>query len=280
MALLTPEERKNFEETMFSNNTRIEKKRQRYNMGSNLTTAQEKCFDPQDSTLTFVDREDELDYKALMSCGHAVTPTSLTNWCRRLLDEGESKWVCGQNGCNIEWSYAEVCKMALLTPKEKEEFENKIISNAMRLYSDTRICPGCKSSVGRTDQSNLNVQKCEFCWQCLRKWKGPAPRSDCCGNPGCSNESLETLKNCPDINLKYVEGVSACPSIRACPTCGILLERDKKRCKNITCPRCKTEFCFVCLRLTEECLPTSDYYTQCVSGVAPRQTSIPVWQKK
>ncbi|KAK2899867.1 hypothetical protein Q8A73_012996 [Channa argus] len=179
-------------------------------MGSNLTATQEKCYDPQDSTFTFVDREDEMDFlcegfqsrRALMSCGHAVTPMSLTNWCRRLLKE------------------------------------------------------------------------------CLRKWKGPAPRSDRCGNPGCTNESLETLQNCPDINLKYVEGVTACPSIRACPTCGILLERDKKRCKNITCPRCKIKFCFVCLKLTEECLPTSDYYIQCASGVAPRQASLPVWQKK
>ncbi|XP_067378766.1 probable E3 ubiquitin-protein ligase RNF144A-A [Channa argus] len=267
-------------------------------MGSNLTATQEKCYDPQDSTFTFVDREDEMDFlcegfqsrRALMSCGHAVTPMSLTNWCRRLLKEGESRFVCGQSGCNVEWSYAEVCKMALLTTKEMEYFEKNIIFNAMRQCSDTKICPECKSSVERMDISNLNV-RCtvcilkkgeiyEFCWQCLRKWKGPAPRSDRCGNPGCTNESLETLQNCPDINLKYVEGVTACPSIRACPTCGILLERDKKRCKNITCPRCKIKFCFVCLKLTEECLPTSDYYIQCASGVAPRQASLPVWQKK
>ncbi|GLD58491.1 probable E3 ubiquitin-protein ligase ARI8, partial [Lates japonicus] len=64
-------------------------------MYSYLTAGREKCYDPRDSTLIFVDREDELDFlcegfrsrRALMSCGHAVTPMSLTNWCRRLLEQ-------------------------------------------------------------------------------------------------------------------------------------------------------------------------------------------------
>lgn len=118
-----------------------------------------------------------------------------------------------------------------------------------------------------------------FCWQCLRKWKGPYPRSDCCENYGCNN-LLETLKNCPDIVFDNVTGVTGCPSIRACPTCGLLVEHDKTKCKNITCLRCKLEFCFVCLKLTNDCqvLKSQSHFSFCYSGVAPRQTSIPVWQ--
>ncbi|XP_063320239.1 uncharacterized protein LOC134618662 isoform X2 [Pelmatolapia mariae] len=60
-----------------------------------VPTKQEKCYDPHDPTLKFVDKEDDLDFlcegfkslRAQMSCGHVVTPTSLTNWCRRLLDQ-------------------------------------------------------------------------------------------------------------------------------------------------------------------------------------------------
>ncbi|XP_039996360.1 probable E3 ubiquitin-protein ligase ARI8 [Xiphias gladius] len=201
----------------------------------------EKCYDPRDTTLRFVDREDELDFlcegfksrRALMSCGHAVTPMSLTNWCRRLLNQ----------------------------------------------------CPGCRSSMVRKVESNLNV-RCpvctrnkgktyEFCWQCLREWKGPAPRSDRCQNEGCFNDTVKLLNACPDIIFESVKGVSGCPSIRACPTCGLLVEHNKKKCKNIICPQCMVEFCFVCLKLTEKC----QSYFSCSSGVAPRQTSIPVWKK-
>lgn len=63
--------------------------------GRSLTTEREKCYDPRDRTLTFVNGDDDLDFlcenfkslRAKMSCGHAVTPMSLTNWCRRLLDQ-------------------------------------------------------------------------------------------------------------------------------------------------------------------------------------------------
>ncbi|XP_067378744.1 uncharacterized protein [Channa argus] len=229
-------------------------------MGSHLTTTQEKCYDPRDSTLTFVDREDELDFlcegfqsrRALMSCGHAVTPMSLTNWCRRLLDEGKSRFVCGQSGCNVEWPYAEVCKMALLTPEEMKYFKKAMASNSTSGYFETKR-------------------------QCLRERMRQNPHSHHYGN---TKESLKTLRSCADITPKCVRGFTACPSIRACPTCGILLHYDNTMCKNVTCPRCKVKFCFVCLKLTTECMKTSQNYMNCLSGVAPRQTSIPVWQKK
>ncbi|KAK2863048.1 hypothetical protein Q5P01_002581 [Channa striata] len=225
--------------------------------------------------------------RALMSCGHAVTPMSLTNWCRRLLEQGESRFVCGQSGCDVEWPFTEVCKMALLTPEEKEYFEKNMASNAAR--GSTKLCPGCQSPVVRQNQSVLNVhctvctanrgQIFEFCWQCLREWKGPAPRSDQCGNFGCCNESLKTLQTCPDAVSESVEWVTGCPSIRACPTCGIMLYHENHQAKHVVCPRCKVEFCFACLKLSDDCLRTSDEYIRCFDGVAPRQTSIPVWQR-
>ncbi|KAK2863047.1 hypothetical protein Q5P01_002580 [Channa striata] len=249
--------------------------------------AKEKCYNPHDPTLKFVDADDDLDFlcedfqsrRALMSCGHAVTPMSLTNWCRRLLDEGKSTFVCGQSGCDVEWPFTEVCKMALLTPKEKKYFEKTMAFNAAR--GSTKLCPKCKSSVTRKNPSNLRVsctvcptnkrRTYKFCWQCLREWKAPASRSDHCGNDGCTNESLKTLKTCPNIIFHTVQGRTPCPSIRACPTCGILLQHDDKSCEKVTCLRCKVRFCFLCLK--QKCL-------MCKSGVAPRQTTIPVWKKK
>ncbi|XP_062300436.1 uncharacterized protein LOC134005529 [Scomber scombrus] len=251
---------------------------------SNLTN-EEKCYNPKDSTLRFVDREDEMDFlyidykslRALMSCGHSVTPMSLTDWCRRLLDQGKSRFVCGQADCNAEWSFEEVRKMALLTPEEMKEFQKKMFNNS-------KDCPGCNSSVERADLNNLSVlcsvctaekkKVYRFCWQCLREWKGPAPRSDRCDNDDCINEPLETLRKCPEIPFKDVKGVTSCPCIRACPTCGLLVEHSSKGCKNIICHQCHVEFCFVCLKVTVECSVARS------CSVAPRQTSIPVWQRR
>lgn len=260
-----------------------------------MNSKPEKCYN---STFECVDKEDEFDFecegftspRARMSCGHVVTPTSLTNYCKYLLEKGESTFVCAQFGCNVEWPYEEVRKMALLTLEEKEYFERTMAVNAFKAYFDSKLCPGCKYSVTRKDESNLSVrcQMCtatkgrtyEFCWQCLREWKGPQPRTDRCDNEGCCNEALKTLRDCPYAVFENVKGITQCPSIRACPTCGILVEHTGKRCKNISCRQCKVEFCFVCLKITTECRKVMpDYYGPCSSGIAPRQTSIPIWQR-
>lgn len=151
-------------------------------------------------------------------------------------------------------------------------------------------CPQCKTHVERKDLSNLCVQcivctdeqkkPYQFCWQCQRKWKGPGPRSNRCDNTGCTNRDLQLLQTCQTVSLPDVEGVTSCPSVRACPVCGTKVEHNQMNCKNVICPRCHMEFCFVCLKLKRECCQTSSPYRICPSGVAPRQTSIPVWQKK
>ncbi|XP_024866334.1 potential E3 ubiquitin-protein ligase ariadne-2-like [Kryptolebias marmoratus] len=251
-------------------------------------SAPQKCYNPNDSTFTFVDREDELDFlcegfsslRAQMSCGHAVTPMSLTNWCLKQLEQGESKFVCGQFGCGAKWSYKEVCKMALLTPEEQKHFKKTMAKNADK----RRKCPECKSPAVRQSENNLCVrcQVCtakkghiyEFCWQCLREWKGPKPRSDRCENIGCCNSALETLKTCPEITTGHLKG---CPSIRACPTCGSLLEHKLTGCRQIECSRCKFDFCFVCLKTYAECIRTRRLSASYPCCVAPRQTSTTVW---
>ncbi|XP_060887079.1 uncharacterized protein DDB_G0292642-like isoform X2 [Labrus mixtus] len=240
---------------------------------------EEKNYDPLDTTLKFVNRddldptfsEDSDGLRAEMSCGHAVGPDYLTDWCLNQLKE-------------------EVCKMAALTVKEMEYFEETIPRLAAAKFCEIKPCPKCRTYVERTDLSNLCVH-CTictadqkkiyyFCWQCQRKWKGPGPRSDRCENDGCINKDLQLLQTCKTISLPAVEGVTDCPSVRACPTCGLSVEHNSQYCKNINCPRCHIEFCFVCLKLKLECKKTSSPYKICPSGVAPRQTSIPVWQRK
>ncbi|XP_038126320.1 uncharacterized protein DDB_G0292642-like [Cyprinodon tularosa] len=261
-----------------------------------------KQYDPLDQTLKFVNREDEVvpgssdssSLRAEMSCGHAVTPDSLTIWCKNLLKQGQNKFRCpavveGTKQCNKLWSYQEVRRLADLNVDEMLYFEQEMANLSVSEYCEVQSCPKCKTSVEREDPSNLCVQcvVCtadqkeiyQFCWQCLRDWKGPGPRSDRCDNADCINRDLQLLQTCKFISLPDVVGVSSCPSVRACPVCGAKVEHDQKYCKNVTCPRCQTTFCFVCLKLKTECIKTSSPYEMCRSGVAPRQTYIPVWRK-
>uniref|UniRef100_A0A672J4C9 RING-type domain-containing protein n=1 Tax=Salarias fasciatus TaxID=181472 RepID=A0A672J4C9_SALFA len=258
----------------------------------------EKRYDPRDTTLKFVNRPDDLDplRKAEMSCGHAVTPESLTGWCCSLLDQGQYKFKCPalKDGtllkCGAVWSYQEVRRLAVLTAEEMQYFEENIARMAAAEYCEFKSVR-CLKPVWeqRMDLTNLCVQctVCtadkkkvyQFCWQCSKPWKGTAPTADRCANEGCVNHDLELLKNCKLIDLRDVQGVTDCPSIRACPTCGQRVEHDKTGCKTILCPFCQIEFCFVCLKLTSECLKTSTHFQKCSAGVAPKQTSIPMWRR-
>ncbi|KAM4611592.1 uncharacterized protein ACJ7VT_012264 [Polymixia lowei] len=200
-----------------------------------MTTGEQKSYDRRDRTLIFVDGDDQLDFeveefqspRAAMSCGHAVTPMSLTKYCRWLLDKGDCTFVCPlrkdpNTDCDAKWPYTEVRKMALLTPEEMKYFELTVARNAARKHSEIKPCPGCKSSVVRKTPSDLSVhctvctanrrKKYLFCWQCLREWKGPAPRSDRCDNDGCSNAQLDLLRTCKEIIFEQVKGVSGCPA--------------------------------------------------------------------
>uniref|UniRef100_A0A3P9H8B0 RING-type domain-containing protein n=1 Tax=Oryzias latipes TaxID=8090 RepID=A0A3P9H8B0_ORYLA len=269
----------------------------------NLVDEEDKMYDPRDTTLTFVDSPDDLDplpseeedsLRAQMSCGHAVTPESLTGWCRSLLDQGNYVFKCpalkdGER-CNAIWPYREVRRLAALTAEEIEYFEENIARLAAMEFCDFKACPGCKTFLERKDLTNLCVQctvctsdkkaAFQFCWQCFKPWKGRGPRSDRCDNEGCINQDLELLRTCKTTFLSQVQGVGACPSIRACPTCGQKTEHDTTGCKNVICTRCQVEFCFVCLKRTRVCLQTSSHFNPCSEGIAPRQTSIPVWHRK
>ncbi|KAK9951826.1 hypothetical protein ABG768_017701 [Culter alburnus] len=225
--------------------------------------------------------------RARLSCGHITGPQTLTDYCRIQLTDGKAELRCPL--CKDLWSYTEVRKLAKLTPEEQQYFEETLAKNATRKIIDIKNCPGCDWLIERSDSSNLSVQcticsvknkkTFEFCWQCLREWKGHQPRSDRCENEGCSNNDLDLLRNCATIILKDAANIE-CPAVRACITCGLLINHNTLHCKSVTCSRCHTVFCFVCLKLKSECGKTRGYYQPCLDGLAPRQTSVPFWRDK
>ncbi len=237
--------------------------------------------------------------RAILSCGHAADPNSLTGFCRSLIDDGLFEFRCpaliesDSGKCNKPWPYEEIRKLALFNEAETELFERKLSENAAAQFLDIKECPNCNSFVERTDLENLRVvclickklkgKTYEFCWQCEQEWTVPISKaSDTCGRVNCVNKNIEALAKCTFIKLNSCPNLPNIPNFRACVTCGQVVEHDGTGCKNVVCPRCKVEFCFVCLETTAECkrLKPSSYFTTCSKSLQPIQTKIPVWKKK
>jgi len=246
-----------------------------------------------------ITNDNDGELRAILSCGHAVDPNSLTSWCKSLIDDGKVEFFCPaitdsttNKRCNKKWNYDEVKRIALLNELETEYFEKKLSVNSLKTHVDLKQCPNCNSFVERLNLNNLRV-KCtlcskllkksyEFCWQCEREWTNPTSvtADTTCGRENCFyQKDLFILSNCKFIKLSRCTNLPDIPSIRACPTCGKLIEHNGAACKNIVCPRCSVEFCFACLETTKNCQKTSprSWYGKCLKHVAPVQTSIPKW---
>ncbi|CAH1781576.1 unnamed protein product, partial [Owenia fusiformis] len=224
--------------------------------------------------------------RAKMPCGHAIGPESLTAYCESLLTSGKFRFLCPyigpENGvyCGKEWDFSTVRKLAVLTREEKEKFEKRITENYLRKACGIQECPGCMSLCERNDKKDRRVvcplcskkkeKLYEFCWYCLHDWLNSSSTTKC-GNSSCSNEDPR-LKILRDSPKKAVVGVKDCPSRRACPQCGMLIEHERD-CKHMVCP-CGEKFCFICLksaaRGTYVC---GSYNAPCT--VAAIQTTIP-----
>lgn len=262
----------------------------------------DKIYNPSNCTdISLTNRSDEIAfldigaYRAVLSCGHACDPNSLFQWCKRLLDDGKHKFTCpalviglGNKKCDKEWDYSEVRRLALLTGSEKNYFEEKLNHNFAKLSIDLKQCPNCNSFVERDKTESLRI-KCtlckrffgkefEFCWQCDSKWGPLSVESDMtCGKPNCKNKYIQILAQCKYIKLSSCPNLPPIPSIRACPTCGKLIEHSGLACKNILCPQCQVSFCFACLETTPVCQQARNgHNNSCMKPVAPIQTSIPV----
>ena len=245
------------------------------------------------------DSDPEDQPRILMSCGHAVDANSLTGWCRSLLDQQQFEFYCPaivntstNEQCKKVWEYSEVRSVAHLNEVEQKYFESKMSELAALKYCDIKECPGCRSFVERRDCTNLRV-RCsvctnkngndfDFCWNCDNEWTGPRTSAVKCGKPDCEHPEFPAVRDAPLVTLENLPDDIRVPSRRACPTCGRVVEHNRKACKFIICPRCRNEFCFLCLLLKSKCMLSAPFSWngRCTRPVAPKQTAIPVWSQR
>lgn len=228
--------------------------------------------------------DDPNETRIKMPCGHAISPESLTTYCRSILDAGKFQFFCpyinktSHERCNKEWDYIEVRRFAVLTIEEQNFFETKISDNYLHKAMGIQECPGCHSYCERANAKDKRVickictknkggcKLFEFCWSCLHEWKTSG--IDKCGNEECGGEDprIRILRDAP---LKDVVGVQT-PSCRACPQCGLLIEHTKA-CKHMVC-KCGAQFCYICLKLKDATKGWQCGLFNAKCTVAPRQT--------
>ena len=212
----------------------------------------------------------DLPQCVVMSCSHAIDPDVLYDMCNTEIYSNK-KWEIHCPSCNKVWPVDEILKcgvtQAEIQKLVKGMSENWCMNNKSE---DIRQCPGCCGYCMRADLSNRRVRciNCtqqkvrvfEFCWYCLCEWVG---------DHRCKKETSLILQAAPIKEICRVQ----CPSIRACPKCGFIIEHAE-RCKHMTCKSCKQEFCFVCLCLKQPDgrWPCGSYSTECPP--APKQNVV------
>lgn len=190
-----------------------------------------------------------------------------------LMSEVKPSVHCLTKNCGAEWSMQEIIKKADMTEDERIFFELKVSFNLIyHEESETSDCPSCGNFCQR--QQNSLPTRCtactgkkgapyDFCWSCKSPW---------ILNHKCSNKELEAFQKILDeaplktIDMSHIEGV---PSKRMCPECRYLIEH-REACKTMTCTKCKTVFCFACLKIAiNGVLQCGSYSQKC--QVAPVQ---------
>lgn len=202
--------------------------------------------------------------------------------CTTLVEDSRFLFTCPS--CGISWKYFLVRHVlsAAMTDDELESFNRKVNGNFVNSSIKIQKCPGCNIFLQRDSSkaftnpnwvqcpacSAKNGERFEFCWVCLKPWKGG---SNSCGNDKCTGKDprIQILETC---KTKVVDLTSDVPSTRCCARCGTMIEHIDK-CKHMGCPKCHYEFCFVCLKpKTNNGWQCGEYDSKC--DVAPRQTNL------
>lgn len=189
------------------------------------------------------------DARVEMSCGHAINPDTLYDYCWNEILTNKITFKCpameNKHSCDSEWEFPEVSLKACLSNDERVLFETRLNLNWVNKNQEIGRCPSCMEFCERQDSGKSSVQcfYCKkagrkdfiFCWYCLMPWED---------NHLCSIEGADSmLQSCA---LKKIGETEGCPSLRACPNCKSFIEHSEK-CRKMKCQYCNHEFCFICL---------------------------------
>ena len=221
-----------------------------------------------------------------MKCGHYTCPDDILAYAWQQVEAMKYEITCAD--CSKPIPTEDIIKYGLPT-LEDELFLTTAITTNFYESQDIQECPKCHTlcSRQRTDSPQVHCTICPkkggdffmFCWYCLREWKNKG-NHQVCGNSKCMKESIETLMKSPRKTLTDRNGKTiSIPKWRACPnkSCSTLIEH-RDLCNKMTCCKCPTEFCFICLTKASDgslACKSECHYAKIINCVpAPIQTKL------
>lgn len=186
-----------------------------------------------------------------MPCGHAISPRALGDYSTAEIQKHKTSICCPR--CSKEWPLRDLRQYGGLSSTKLKSIEEGLTRNFCQNMPGVVACQGCGILCLQTTSSDVE------CSSCAKK-----KHDD-------DSATVKLLGECPMKKIYQ----SSCPSIRACPKCGKLIEHTDG-CRRVTCDRCSTTFCFNCLIIRP---PTAQAYYNCPDNcsTAARQTVIPKW---
>ncbi|VDO37062.1 RWD domain containing protein [Brugia malayi] len=201
-----------------------------------------------------------------MPCGHVFCMECTSDYYRQKLhDNSIQQLQCLSSGCD---SYATQTQIRqVLTDKEFEIYEQRLLEVALDLMSDVVICPriSCQAPVIVDDGENSSLASCSlchysFCILCKKSYHGielcslseeskrkilsqvavatPAQLEEIYKRFGGKKQVEQLLQV-----LKNEEWIK-CNS-KACPSCHAKIEKNSG-CNKMTCIKCGRSFCWLC----------------------------------
>lgn len=157
--------------------------------------------------------------------------------------------------CTREWTVDVIKWYGGASKDEFKHMEKRLSLNFCIVSDDIKECSRCHSFCSRINEDNSCVvcKVCskksrtdyQFCWHCLRQWNNSGSKS-CCYEDCHEKEDLERLQNTDKMIIQEQPRLEIY-ALRACPCCGKIMSCPREKWK-VECVKCKTEFCFVCLR--------------------------------
>jgi len=204
------------------------------------------------------------------------------SYCLSEVAKGRYRFACPNSRCKSIWEYFLVRHVACLDDATRSNIEKRITESYVSQGRGYQQCPGCNTWCVPVNVGDLRL-RCpvcshthdkayDFCWACQREWKNASSTLNC-GNLGCNGKDprIHILSVAEPMSIDNIPG---CPSIRACPKCGILIQL-KGGCRRMACTSCEAQFCFICLKKWPG-------YNHTPCEIAPVQKTLtdPLWEQR